>query len=272
MIRTGLLILLLCLPEAWAQAPTVKTVRVLRSDLRRTVRIPGSVLSFEQATLISHLTAYVKTVVVREGSRLAKGAPLATLEIPLLAESLRRARAAVHAAEAAAGAKQAQVQAAKAELKVSRARAKRYRAEADLRQVQLNRLKVLRERKAATLEQVENAAGTLAMATAAAQEAEAGVGAAQASVEAANAEFRRASAQIGVVEAEAARLGAMQSLATIRCPYANGLVTRRQVDPGALVAADTTRCSSSWTRKGCGSWSTSTSGTPSMCAQAPPPS
>ncbi|MFQ5844057.1 MAG: efflux RND transporter periplasmic adaptor subunit [Planctomycetota bacterium] len=240
-MRRVLFVLLFAAPWGMAaQAPIVRTIRVRKTDLARTVRIPGSVLPYEEAVLVPHVTGYVERVTVREGAWVSKGDVLATIHVPLMAEDLARTRAAVHAAEAAEAAEAAKERVSRAKVAIQRPSLRRAEAELALRRIRLERLRKLRDDMAATDEQIDNARGELAIATAAAAMEEAEVAGAVAGVKAAEAEVKRARARVAAARAEEARLEAMGKLARIRCPYERGLVTRRDIDSGALVKADTT--------------------------------
>ncbi len=232
--------LLLCLGTAQGQEATVGVVKAERRELSRTVSIPATLLPHEEATLVAHVTGYVRDVPVREGDRVKRGDLLLAIDLPLLAEDMARGQAAVREAEAVHAGAEAQAAVAAAEITTREAAAARAQAEAQLRRLHLARTRALHAERAATGEQVENAEGELAVAEAAARAAEAAVGAARAVAQAAAAGVRRAGAAVATARADTARLEAMARLSRIECPYDEALVTARHVDPAVLVRADTT--------------------------------
>ncbi len=239
MRRIGLAALL-CLTAARGQEATVGVVKAERRELSRTVSIPATLLPYEEATLVAHVTGYVREVSVREGARVKRGDVLVAIDVPLLAEDMARAEAAIREAEASRAAAEAQAAVAAADVRTREAAVARARADAQLRQLQLARLRTLRGERAATGEQVENAEAEAKVAEANVVAAEASVGAAQSAVEAAAAAVRRTEAAVASAKAEVSRLDAMARLSRIECPYDEALVTARHVDPGALVRADAT--------------------------------
>jgi multidrug efflux pump subunit AcrA (membrane-fusion protein) len=239
MRRIGLAALL-CLGAARGEEATVGVVRAERRELTRSVSIPATLLPYEEATLVAHVTGYVREVPVREGARVKRGDLLLAIDLPLLAEDTARAQAAVREAEAARAAAEAQAAVAAADVRTREAAVVRAKADAQLRRLQLARTKALHGERAATGEQVESAEGESAVAEANLLAAEASVGAAQAVAQAAAAAIRREEAAVASAKADASRLDALARLSRIGCPYDEALVTARHVDPGVLVRADTT--------------------------------
>lgn len=238
MRRIGLAALL-CLSAARGQEATVGVVRAERRELSRSVSIPATLLPYEEATLVAHVTGYVREVPVREGARVKRGDLLVAIDLPLLAEDMARAQAAVQEAEAARVAAEAQAAVAVADTRTREAAVTRAQADAQLRRLQLARARTLHGERAATGEQVENAEGEAAVAEANVLAAEASVGAAQAAAQAAAAAVSRAEAAVASARADASRLDALARLSRIECPYDQALVTARHVDPAVLVRADT---------------------------------
>ncbi len=223
-----------------AEDPILRTTLVARGDLAREVRLPATVEPWEEATLVAHVTGYVKEVLVREGALVSRGELLATIDVPLMSQELAQKEAAVLAARARAAEAETQIRARRSAVGVRRAGRDRARAEVDLRRIQLERLTRLQAEKAATQERIDDAQGALAIAEHGFAEEDASIAAAEADVAAAEAARESARAEQAVAETDLRRLQALAEYATIRCPYENAIVYDRLVDSGALVQADQT--------------------------------
>ncbi len=243
MLRAPALVLaLLACPAApgGADATPVRTVRVSTEDLVRTVRIPGTVLPWEEATILAPVKGVIREVPVRDGARVRRGEVLAVLEIPLLAEDKAKSDAAVRSAVAVVAEAEARALRAFSEVAVARAAGARAAAALEARAARAGRIRRLHEAAAATDEEMEEASAGLAIAEAEVRSAEAAAASAEAAATAAAASTDTARARAEEARADRTRLFALEALATIRCPYESGLVVSRRVDPGALAEADRT--------------------------------
>ena len=268
-IRAGLLLAAaLGGAPAALQSPSARAVQVVspaRSDLEREVPVVGTVLPLQSATVMPRVTGYLERVAVEEGDRLAAGELIARVAVPELDAGREVAAAVLQEAEALVLGRRAMVDDARAmvddraqALAVAHERVRLREAELAVAQaeVALHEVDVARKRRlfadrAATPEEVEEAEGLLAMSRAGAEAAEAMVGMARAETRAAEARLAAtrsgvatAEAQVSAAEAavatgraELARVEAMLGFAVLRCPYPEGLVTRRHLDEGALVEA-----------------------------------
>ena len=223
------------------EGPVVETVRVRKQDLVRTVRQPGSILPFEESTLVAAVSGYVKEVFVRDGDWVERGAPLAALSVPFLAEEIAGAEAKERAALASVAAAEADALAARATIRTQEAARQGAQENADLRRLKRNRLVELQKRRAATAMELDDANGQVAIALALLARAVAAIGEAKASATAADARVASAKARLGVARAERARIDAMKGYAVVRCPLAKGLVKRRLVDTGSWAEAGRTQ-------------------------------
>lgn len=188
-------------PERGSAAPQAAALRVQvhnaeRRDLTRSITLPASVEAFEQARLYAKVSGYLAAITVDIGDRVQREQLVATLDIPEMQKEYAAADA--HRAEM-----RAQLTKAEADLSLQKTLHERTRA--------------LRERKAVTQNDLDEAAGKYTVARAA--------------VDLARAQVRR-------TEAELAKLEALMEYTRIKAPF-DGVVTERFADPGALIQAAT---------------------------------
>ncbi len=179
-----------------------------RLDMSRQVVLPGSIEAFEQATLYAKVAGYLKRIKVDIGDRVRKGAILAEIDVPEMASEYEAAAAEVQRAEASV---------ANAEAELVRAR-----AEVELKKLTYERLKSVRDQEPDVLPQQN-------------------VDEAKAQYEVSSAQVRVAESKIQVARSEKAkaaaaraRLATLMDYAKIIAPF-DGVVTKRHVDPGALI-------------------------------------
>jgi multidrug efflux pump subunit AcrA (membrane-fusion protein) len=227
----------------------VKTVHP-RSDatFQMTVEEPAFVEAYYQADLMSRVAGPVKYVEVAIGSRVKAGRSLVRIDVPDLEED-------VHLKESMVAQRKRELALAKALEKTATAAVEfarsiiaekdsdRLRAESmqSFRQKELRRFTGLAADKAVTADIVdertqyyEAAIADVKSAIAAVEKARAGLSEAQAKLEAAQADVSLKSAMVDVAEKDLARARATLSFADITAPF-DGVVTRRNVDPGAFV-------------------------------------
>ncbi|MAB80225.1 MAG: hypothetical protein CMJ89_12805 [Planctomycetes bacterium] len=229
---------ILLLPLAFSlgqEEPVVVTDRVQRADLVRQVRVPASVLPFEEAMLIAHVTGYAARVNVREGDWVNPEEVLVEIDVPLLEEDLDRLEAQVISAEAVLREATSMVVAQRSTVGIQQAALKRSVGEQDLRAVYLQRVERLHERSAATDEELDDARGSHVVAKARVGEVNAALLAAEASTEAAKAHSDSVHANLAVVKADLAKMKATKALASIRSPFERALVVDRRIDRGAFI-------------------------------------
>jgi HlyD family secretion protein len=233
----------------------VEVVRPLKGAMPRISAEPGSVQAFESVDLVAGVSGYLKTQTVDYGSRVTKGAILATLDVPDLEKQVQRYQAAVKAAQAhvalmdahVASAK-ADVEAANAEVVRAKAAIKTTEATALFRGKQFRRMQdlynagkdpVIDERLVDEHQDEKDAAdAAVNEAVANSAKADAMVAAAKAKVLQAQADVADAQADVKVAEAEAEKAQVMVQFATITSPY-DGVITYRAKFPGDYVKAAT---------------------------------
>lgn len=102
LVGSVLLLAFVRLGRGGGQAPatpaTVAAVRVRRADLARTLTLSAEFRPFQEVAVHAKVAGYVRDIRVDVGDHVRRGQALATLEIPELADDLRRAAAATQAA------------------------------------------------------------------------------------------------------------------------------------------------------------------------------
>jgi RND family efflux transporter MFP subunit len=250
--------------EAKAAAPlaatSVTVVKPERRSLKRTVEQPGTVQAFEEAPLFAKLPGYARRVLVDIGDRVTgpqvsgsgvevePGQVLVEIAIPELEEEAKQKHALVTRSEAAV--EQAKKALATAEAAVTTAEAQTVEAEAGVLRAQANfdRWESETRRVASmvkggvvdaqvhdeTLNQFRSAEAARAEARAKVVSAKAQTQKAKAERDKAAADVRGAEAGLDVARADARRVDALVGYTKLRAPF-DGVVTRRQVDPGHFV-------------------------------------
>lgn len=186
----------------------VKVIYPERHDLVRRRVLPGSLEPFEQVTLYAKTAGYLRWIKVDIGDRVRQGDVLAALDVPEMAEEVKQA--------------EADLQRARAKLAHARAELDRARADARLKKVTYERLRSVRQEEPDVLSQQR------------VDEARAALDVAQAMVAVAESQIDVAESEVARAEANRARLMRLMEYARIRAPF-NGVVTKRYVDPGALI-------------------------------------
>jgi membrane fusion protein, multidrug efflux system len=249
------LILLLSAPPLASQsAREVQAFEVVAAAIERRSQVQGEVFPLESMRVVPRVSGYIAKIHVREGSVVARGALLASLDAPELAHDksvadamvekakalLTVAKSAVLAATEAKAvavaddrAATSQTEVAQSVLAVSRAnydRAKRLHA---------GRAATEEEWEAAQLDLTKNKSGLLSAQSAQGATA-ARVEQAAAHVALREAEVVRAGAGVTVAAAQAARAAAFAGFARLENPYTRARVTRQLVDAGTLAMAQET--------------------------------
>jgi RND family efflux transporter MFP subunit len=230
----------------------VQIVRPKSGDMDRTTTQPGTVQSYEFASLYSGASGYLKTQTVDIGDRVKKGQVLATVDVPDLEKAVQKCVAGLEQANARVTQMNAHVTAAKADLKaadagvlLAEANAKSKAAELRFRQKQLDRMKDLFASKSIDerlvdehIERRDAAQEAERAARAAIANAQAQVAAMQAKIQQADADVIEANAEVNVAKADLEKAQVMVRFATIIAPF-DGVITRRSYFPGDYVRSAT---------------------------------
>ncbi len=205
--------------SAQAAAPSVKqpavivaTVKPERGAANSTVNLTGNSVPYEQVTLYSQTSGYLRDLKADIGDRVRAGELLATIETPAL--------------RAALGEKRVASQRARVTTDVARAAIDRAHAEAVFAKLTFDRLQAIRTRDPEVMSQqdVDQARSNLDVTRAKERTAALDAESAETGVMGAKAEIATLETQIGFGQ--------------IRSPL-SGIVTERFVDPGALIQVAT---------------------------------
>jgi RND family efflux transporter MFP subunit len=187
---------------------SVQVVRPERHDLARSTSIPASVEAFEQTTLYAKTAGYLRWIKVDIGDRVHKGEVIAEIDVPEMVPEYKGS--------------EAEIERATANIENARAELERAKAELQLKKITYERLKSIREQEPDVLPQQD------------VDDAQAQFEVARAMVSVAESKIKVATSEVGRAEAARARWATLLEYAKIRAPF-DGVVTRRYVDPGALI-------------------------------------
>ncbi len=85
-------------PTQAAPPMNVQIVRPKRSEITRSITLPGNVLAYQQGTLYAKVAGYLKTITVDKGDWVQQGALLAEIEVPEMEADLAKYQADVEVA------------------------------------------------------------------------------------------------------------------------------------------------------------------------------
>lgn len=202
------------------------------------VSVPATVEAFWSADLNAKTSGYVSDVKHDLGDVVKKGDLLAIISVPELDKDLAAARAGLAARQQMKKAAAAVVVQAQQALAVTKSQLDGYRADLQLAEVTLKRQEELSAGKAATEQQLDDARAKAQVARANVAMAEAKLGSAQADIQAAEANRDVAAAQVDVADAQVQSVQTLIEYTRITAPF-DGVVSRRQVNPGDLVQVAT---------------------------------
>jgi RND family efflux transporter MFP subunit len=196
--------------DAVARPVAVEPVR--REDLRRALEIAAEFRPNQEIDLHAKVAGYLKAIYVDIGDRVKKGQLIAELEAPEMMQELAQAEAALKRA--------------KVDVERARSELRRTEAQASIRRVSFDRLSsVLKARPNLVAQQ------DIDDANARVQDADAQLASAKAAVTASE-------EQVHVATAARERFSTLLTYLRIVAPF-EGTITRRLVDPGAMIQAGT---------------------------------
>lgn len=204
-------------PAAVAKVP-VHVVQ--KQTLRKTIRLPATLIGYERAPLVAMIDAYVKEVHVNIGDEVKLGDPLVDLDAPELTHEVQRQAKMLEQSEAA-------VELARAEMKAAEAKLDEQQAMLNLRRSEQQRITRITLTGALSASKRDEAMFAFKSAQAAKVRYENAVAVAEA-------EVNMALARAGVVESDYQKAKALEAFRTIRAPF-SGVVTIRNIDIGAFV-------------------------------------
>ncbi len=186
--------------------PTVTVVKVVRSEPKTRLRLPGNIQAITEAPVLARASGYIKRRLVDIGDTVTEGQTLAEIEAPELDQQIRQAKATIEQAGSAA-------QQAEAALKQGQ-------TNENLASVNARRWRNMFEKKVVSSQENDTYQAQWT--------------AQQANVDALAKAVAAAKSNVAAVQANLERLNQLKSYQTVRAPF-GGVVTVRNVDTGALV-------------------------------------
>lgn len=228
----------------------VRTVAVVAESVRRTTTQPATLHAYHQAEIAARVGGYVKEILVDIGDEVAAGATLATIDAPELTQQLAVAQAMAASANAHVVRCKAEVRLAKARLDdaqsgVAEAESRIAASEAasQTAEAELGRTRQMVEQRSVQQRLLDEAQGrrdeavaNVEAARAVVSKARSRVGVAKAGVASAEADQKAAEAAVEVALARCKEAEVQLGFCRIRAPF-DGVVTRRDIDPGDLAQA-----------------------------------
>ena len=195
-----------------ADVPTVAVAKVSTEDLSHGLVLTAEFKPFQEVDVMAKVAGFIKRINVDVGDRVTQGQLLATLEIPEMADDLRRADAAVVRAKA----------------EVTRAQDEQRRAESvhNIARLSFQRLSTVADKKPGLVAQQEI------------DEAQSRDLVTEAQVAATKSALAAAEEQVNVNSADTQRVKTMMDYTRVTAPF-TGVVTKRYADTGSMIQAGT---------------------------------
>ena len=192
--------------------PTVAVAQVCTEDLSNGLVLTAEFKPYQEVDVMAKIAGFVKQINVDVGDRVKQGQLLATLEIPEMADDLRRADAAVVRARA----------------EVTRAEDEQRRAESvhSIAHLSFQRLSTVAEKKPGLVAQQEI------------DEAQSKDLVTEAQVAATKSALAAAQEQVKVNSADTQKVKTLMDYTRVTAPFA-GVITRRYADTGSMIQAGT---------------------------------
>lgn len=192
--------------------PTVAVARAAPENLTHDLILTAEFRPFQEVDVMAKIAGYIKEINVDVGDHVTQNQLLATLEVPEMADDLRRATASVERS-------QADVQHARDELE-------RANAARDIAQLSFNRLTEVSKKRPGLVAQQEI------------DDAQSKYLVAQAQVSAANSALASAGQQVAVNNADVGRVKTLIDYTRVTAPF-TGVITKRYADKGSMIQAGT---------------------------------
>jgi RND family efflux transporter MFP subunit len=192
--------------------PTVAVAKVSTEDLSHGLVLTAEFKPFQEVDVMAKVAGFVKQINVDVGDRVKQGHLLATLEIPEMADDLRRADAAVVRARA----------------EVTRAQDEQRRAESvhSIAHLSFQRISTVAEKKPGLVAQQEI------------DEAQSRDLVTEAQVAATKSALAAAQEQVNVNSADTQKVKTLMDYTRVTAPFA-GVITKRYADTGSMIQAGT---------------------------------
>jgi RND family efflux transporter MFP subunit len=195
-----------------ADVPTVAVAKVSTEDLSHGLVLTAEFKPFQEVDVMAKVAGFIKQINVDVGDRVTQGQLLATLEIPEMADDLRRTDAAVVRAKA----------------EVTRAQDEQRRAESvhNIARLSFQRLSTVAEKKPGLVAQQEI------------DEAQSRDLVTEAQVAATKSALAAAEEQVNVNSADTQKVKTLMEYTRVTAPF-TGVVTKRYADTGSMIQAGT---------------------------------
>ena len=198
--------------SAASEIPTVAVAKVATADLSRDLILTAEFKPFQEVDVMAKVSGYVKEIRVDVGDRVKDGDLLATLEVPEMADDLRKSQA---------GVRHSQSEVARAEDEIARAKSAH-----DIAHLSYNRLFQASQKIPGLIAQQEI------------DDAQSKDLVAEAQLAAANSALAAAGQQVDVDQSSTARVQTMIDYERVTAPF-TGVVTKRYADKGSMIQAGT---------------------------------
>jgi RND family efflux transporter MFP subunit len=195
-----------------AEAPTVAVAKVTVENLSHNLVLTAEFKPFQEVDVMAKVAGYIKQINVDVGDRVTHGQLLATLEIPEMADDLRRADASV---------KRSQAEVARANDEIQRAQSAH-----DLAHLSFQRLSQVDARRPGLIAQqeIDDAHGKDLVS--------------EAQIAGARSALDVARQQVSVNNSDVDRVKTLLDYTRVTAPF-DGVVTRRFADTGSMIQAGT---------------------------------
>jgi len=198
--------------SAASEIPTVAVAKVATADLSRDLILTAEFKPFQEVDVMAKVSGYVKEIRVDVGDRVREGELLATLEVPEMADDLRKSQA---------GVRHSQSEVARAQDEIARAKSAH-----DIAHLSNDRLFQASQKKPGLIDQKEiDDAQSKDLVT-------------EAQLAAANSALAAAGQQVDVDQSSTARVQTMIDYERVTAPF-TGVVTKRYADKGSMIQAGT---------------------------------
>lgn len=198
--------------ENATEAPAVAVAKVRAENLSHNLVLTAEFKPYQEVDVMAKVAGYIKEINVDAGDRVSENQLLATLEVPEMADDLRRANAAMKRSEA-------EVRRADDELK-------RSESTRDIAHLSYQRLASVAEKKPGLIAQQEIDDAQSKDLVAAAQ------------VSAAKSAKASAEEQVNVNKSDVERVKTLIDYTRVTAPF-TGVVTKRYADKGSMIQAGT---------------------------------
>lgn len=197
---------------AASEIPTVAVARASSQNLSQGLTLTAEFKPFQEVDVMAKVAGYISKINVDVGDRVRQGDLLATLEVPEMADDLRRSRAALERS-------QAEVERANDELQ-------RAQSAHQIAHISLERLSGVAAQRPGLIAQQEI------------DDAKSKDLVSEAQIAAAKSALAAANEQVAVSKAEMQKIQTMMEYTRVTAPF-TGVVTKRFADTGSMIQAGT---------------------------------